>query len=175
MAVDAGRTGAGVPMPTAADYLPPLLLRNPHLQSVLGSSHLRRLRGRLAGRPSDEHREPVQGVPFDDVGTLRAQPCRAPHVDVTARDDDERHVPALRPCQGERGPDVGLSGALQLRHDDVGAQLYERLGEARQSGDPLDGARLRGMPEHPLQARRRHGRAAREKNSDRTAQLLRSH
>ncbi len=55
MAVDAGRTGAGVPMPTAADYLPPLLLRNPHLQSVLGSSHLRRLRGRRALAATGAH------------------------------------------------------------------------------------------------------------------------
>ncbi len=32
-------------MLTAADYRPPRLLRNPHLQSVLGSSGLRRHRG----------------------------------------------------------------------------------------------------------------------------------
>ena len=32
-------------MITAADYRPPRWLRNPHLQSVLGSSALRRRRG----------------------------------------------------------------------------------------------------------------------------------
>ncbi len=32
-------------MLTASDYRPPRLLRNPHLQSVLGSSSLRRRRG----------------------------------------------------------------------------------------------------------------------------------
>ncbi|RBL15247.1 alpha/beta hydrolase, partial [Xanthomonas oryzae pv. oryzae] len=30
----------------AADYLPPRWLRNPHVQSVLGSSGLRRIRSR---------------------------------------------------------------------------------------------------------------------------------
>ena len=35
-------------MPHASDYTPPAMLRNPHLQSVLGSSALRRRRGRLA-------------------------------------------------------------------------------------------------------------------------------
>ena len=35
-------------MPHASDYAPPTLLRSPHLQSVLGSSALRRRRGRLA-------------------------------------------------------------------------------------------------------------------------------
>lgn len=46
-------------MLTAADYLPPRLLRNPHLQSVLGSSHLRRRRGLRAlaatGAQTHEH------------------------------------------------------------------------------------------------------------------------
>ena len=35
-------------MPHACDYAPPRSLRSPHLQSVLGSSALRRRRGRLA-------------------------------------------------------------------------------------------------------------------------------
>jgi predicted alpha/beta-fold hydrolase len=35
-------------MPHASDYTPPALLRSPHLQSVLGSSAMRRRRGRLA-------------------------------------------------------------------------------------------------------------------------------
>jgi len=46
-------------MLTAADSLPPRLLRNPHLQSVLGSSHLRRRRGLRAlaatGAQTHEH------------------------------------------------------------------------------------------------------------------------
>ena len=46
-------------MLTAADYRPPRLLRNPHLQSVLGSSGLRRHRGLRAlaatGAETSEH------------------------------------------------------------------------------------------------------------------------
>ncbi|RBF34653.1 alpha/beta hydrolase, partial [Xanthomonas oryzae pv. oryzae] len=43
----------------AADYLPPRWLRNPHVQSVLGSSGLRRIRSRqllaASGAVTSEH------------------------------------------------------------------------------------------------------------------------
>ena len=44
----AARAAALPPLPTAADYAPPRWLRNTHMQSVLSSSQLRRVRGARA-------------------------------------------------------------------------------------------------------------------------------